>query len=207
MVIRHLHATGYRRERWKNGLGWTREIARGQVLGGVFVESIDEPGQPDWDWRLSIAQIDEDGPFSTFEGIDRTLVLLEGHGMTLTFDDGEVVALAAPGKTIDFAGERSLRCTLTDGPTFDFNVMWRRDRLTAAIERQAVMQPMRIDSGTTEQVVLHVFAGTMRIVADGRFVHAGPSDTILLQAGSAATLEPGGSVDLLIIRFEASGMR
>jgi environmental stress-induced protein Ves len=52
-------ANEYRRERWKNGLGWTREIAR-------------EPADGDaWTWRLSIAEVEKDGPFSAFPCCDR----------------------------------------------------------------------------------------------------------------------------------------
>ena len=40
-------ANEYRRVRWKNGLGWTREILR-------------QPDHEDWDWRLSIAEIEQD---------------------------------------------------------------------------------------------------------------------------------------------------
>jgi hypothetical protein len=53
-------ANEYRRVRWKNGAGWTREIVR-------------VPDREDWDWRLSIAEIEQDAPFSVFPGIDREL--------------------------------------------------------------------------------------------------------------------------------------
>lgn len=46
---RVIAANEYRRERWKNGTGWTREILR-------------MPDQTDWNWRLSIAEIERDGP-------------------------------------------------------------------------------------------------------------------------------------------------
>ncbi|HBK47324.1 MAG TPA: hypothetical protein DDZ67_13010, partial [Xanthomonadaceae bacterium] len=47
-----LASSGYRRERWRNDRGWTREILK----------------LPDADWmlRLSIAEIEQDAPFSPF---------------------------------------------------------------------------------------------------------------------------------------------
>ena len=54
-----LPAEEYRRERWKNGLGWTREVLRWP------------PGADDWDWRISIAEVDKGGPFSSFPGVER----------------------------------------------------------------------------------------------------------------------------------------
>lgn len=61
--------------RWRNGGGETREIIRFP------------PDAADFAWRASIATIACDGPFSTFNGVDRTITLLNGspvllHGAT-----------------------------------------------------------------------------------------------------------------------------
>ncbi|MBS0193963.1 MAG: HutD family protein [Proteobacteria bacterium] len=82
MPLRSIPANEYRRVRWRNGGGWTREIASGRMP----VESV-ATSMPtgDWDWRLSIAEIERDGPFSEFAGCDRVLVLLSGNGMRLNF--------------------------------------------------------------------------------------------------------------------------
>lgn len=71
---RVIPATDYRRERWRNQLGWTREIL---CLGDADA----------WALRLSIAEIEQDAVFSAFPGIDRELVLLHGNGMRLQFGD------------------------------------------------------------------------------------------------------------------------
>ncbi len=55
---RVIPANEYRRERWRNQLGWTRQIATGGR------------DDQDWDWRLSIAEIERDAPFSPFPGIE-----------------------------------------------------------------------------------------------------------------------------------------
>ena len=52
----------YRRERWRNGLGWTREILRLPAQGD------------DWALRLSVAEIEQDAAFSAFPGVERELV-------------------------------------------------------------------------------------------------------------------------------------
>ncbi|PPV05654.1 hypothetical protein XBLMG947_3196 [Xanthomonas bromi] len=72
---RVIPATEYRRERWRNQLGWTREIL---CLGDA----------DQWALRLSIAEIEQDAAFSAFPGIDRELVLLRGNGMRLQFGNG-----------------------------------------------------------------------------------------------------------------------
>lgn len=123
-------ANEYRRERWKNGLGWTREIVR-------WPEDAES-----WDWRLSIAEIDRDCEFSSFPGLDRELVLLRGEGVRLAFDDGEVRELLPPHDRVRFDGEREVRAELIAGPTQDFNLMWRRDRVEATLLHRPLVGPM-----------------------------------------------------------------
>jgi environmental stress-induced protein Ves len=94
-LSRVIPANDYRRERWRNGAGWTRAICR-------------VPERDEWDWRLSIAEIERNAPFSTFPGIDRELVLLGGNGLRLRFDDGETRQLDPPYGRVRFAGERAL---------------------------------------------------------------------------------------------------
>src|SRR5690606_10863682 len=66
---RILPAAAYRRGRWRNGAGWTRQIHAEPSADATH----------EWDWRLSIAEIESDAPFSSFPGVDRELVLLEGE--------------------------------------------------------------------------------------------------------------------------------
>ncbi len=112
---RVLSPAEYRRVPWKNGGGHTTEIAAHPADGGMtsFV------------WRVSVAEIDRDGPFSLFPGVDRTLVLLSGAGIRLT-GAGDPLELRARYEPVTFAGEAAIDCTLTGGPTRDFNLMVRR---------------------------------------------------------------------------------
>ncbi|MGR7000643.1 HutD/Ves family protein [Yinghuangia aomiensis] len=59
---------------WRNGGGETREVAAEPSADGGFA------------WRVSIATIAQDGPFSAFPGVDRTITLLEGAGVHLVGD-------------------------------------------------------------------------------------------------------------------------
>lgn len=100
---------------WKNGGGHTVQIA---------VEP-EGASLSNFTWRVSIAAIERDGPFSAFAGVDRTLVLLAGGGMKLT-GDGTAVELRAPFEPVTFSGDVDLYCALVAGPTRDFNLMVRR---------------------------------------------------------------------------------
>jgi len=102
--------------RWKNDGGATREIAA-YPLGSGF---------DDFTWRVSIADVETDGPFSRFEGIDRTIVLLDGAGMSLTFNDASEHVLKQAFVPFEFVGEAQVSARLIDGATQDFNLMIRR---------------------------------------------------------------------------------
>ena len=64
--------------RWKNGGGVTREVAK-------------SPSQAPF-WRVSIANVDQEGPFSSFVDLDRILTVIEGKGMVLAHKNGDLVA-------------------------------------------------------------------------------------------------------------------
>lgn len=119
---------------WKNGAGRTREIAV-EPPGGGF---------EDFDWRLSVAEIERDAPFSAFPGIDRCIVLWRGAGMRLRSADGRIDRqLDTPGEPFHFAGEEALDAQLLDGPSTDFNVMTRRGRWRCEVLQ--VRAPQQLD--------------------------------------------------------------
>jgi environmental stress-induced protein Ves len=104
---------------WRNGGGVTREIARCEDDAGLI-------------WRLSVADVGADGPFSLFPGASRILTVIEGAGLRLRHAGG--VIEAAPGVPVSFSGETPIDCTQIAGPVRDFNVIFdaRRARLCVA---------------------------------------------------------------------------
>jgi uncharacterized protein len=110
-----LSPTDYRPMPWKNGGGTTTEIAA-YPAGSGFASFV---------WRVSLAEVRQDGPFSPFAGVDRTLVLLAGAGMRLT-GDGAPLELRTPFEPVVLSGDAALNCSLVAGPVRDFNLMVRR---------------------------------------------------------------------------------
>lgn len=112
---------------WKNGAGLTREIA-------VACNATTEPG---FDWRLSVAEVARDAPFSAFTGVDRCIVLLRGAGLLLRGGDGNDSTLEhrldTRFKPFHFAGDAPLHATLLGGASNDFNVMVRRGAWRAEV--------------------------------------------------------------------------
>jgi uncharacterized protein len=111
----------YRTVPWKNG-------------GGTTVELYVSPaGSVEFDWRVSIASIAASGPFSTFSGYDRCIVLLQGQGMSLDIEGTGNMPLRAL-KPFSFSGDAKVTGVLQDGPVSDFNLIVRRSFATGQIE-------------------------------------------------------------------------
>ena len=114
---------------WRNGLGSTIELLKQDL-----------PGSDGFAWRLSMAEVTTDGEFSNFSGYDRTLLLLEGKGLTLdcSGSDGSAKHLAKhhlekPLQAARFKGEDPTFASLHDGPIKDFNIMTQRQACEARV--------------------------------------------------------------------------
>lgn len=123
MAAKKIDVVGLAAAPWKNGGGVTREIACAPAGAGMN----------DFAWRLSIADVAASGPFSAFPGVDRVIMLLDGDGMRLEFEDGAVHELRTPFAPYRFGGERALHARLAGAPSRDFNLMLRRGRAAGEI--------------------------------------------------------------------------
>ncbi|MEO8003118.1 MAG: HutD family protein [Arenimonas sp.] len=188
MHVQLIPANEYQRTRWKNGLGWTREIIR------------QPEASENWSWRLSIAEVDKDGPFSAFENIDRELVLLSGEGMRLNFADGESVTLNPPHEKYRFAGERELSAELLGGPTHDFNVMWHRDRYEALVLHRPLVGPMVFFSEKNVTWVIYMLSGIAQFKDQPHLIRIQQGDSALLlpDDNSGRLIIDGGGEVLLV---------
>ena len=122
--MRVLRADSYRHMPWKNGGGETAEIAIAPDGSGV----------DSFDWRISMARVDSDGPFSTFPGVDRTLTIIEGAGLRLWID-GTPVDVTGHSEPFSFRGEAMTHATRIGGAVTDLNVMTRRERFSHRVTR------------------------------------------------------------------------
>lgn len=107
---------------WKNGGGLTSEIAA-YPPGS----SIDNFG-----WRISTALVTAPGPFSVFEGIDRSLTVLEGK-LALQFAEDNHEVILEPCQSHNFAGDVAVTGVPLGGPVRDLNVMVRRGEWQAEV--------------------------------------------------------------------------
>jgi uncharacterized protein len=175
-------APDHREMRWKSGRGTTREVAT----------SPERSSTTDFDWRISFADVDTDGPFSSFAGIDRVIVLVEGQQMVLTID-GRRYTLE-PHQPLGFAGESSTTCQLPAGPTRDLNVMTRRGRILANVEVRTLAPEGVFAAGLTDQLVLAALTGELAITSsDGEQISLGRYDVLRSPGGGTLTVKGPGT--------------
>ncbi len=169
MRVTALGPADYRRMPWKNGGGSTLELLQEPAPDGGF------------HWRLSIADVAKPGPFSTFDGIDRQIMLVSGKGMVLSFADAAPPAvIAKPLQPHSFKGEWATDCRLIDGAIQDFNVMVRRDWGRAAVSGHDLVKDQNLTLPVAPLTLLHLLAGQLE--GAGRTVAAG--ETLRLESDS-----------------------
>ncbi len=104
-VARTVRAADVRPEPWVNGGGTTRELARAD----------------DGSWRISLADIDGDGPFSPFAGRHRLLTVVEGPVLDLDVDG--VPHVVEPQRPFAFSGDAAVVASVPEGPVRALNVV------------------------------------------------------------------------------------
>jgi hypothetical protein len=177
-----LRSRDYRRMPWKNGGGETVEVALHPADATLAL----------FDWRISMAHVASDGPFSLFPGIDRTLLVLDGAGVRLAIGATAAIELRPGTPSALFPGDVSTTATLIDGPITDLNVMTRRATYRHAVRYLALSESTgRVAPSHIE--VLVVVAGRLRIVG-GTTVELEARDAVVFEPGERAVLEPQGTV-------------
>jgi environmental stress-induced protein Ves len=183
-AMQHLRSRDYRRVPWRNGGGVTAEIAVAPDAGA-------------FDWRVSMAEVAADGPFSVFPGVDRVLTVIDGEGLTLEIEG----RTAAPGQApFAFPGDVPCFARLAAGPVTDLNVMTRRGRCRAVVGRA----PAAALPGVIERLVFAADGPLAGRVGGAGFALAA-RDTLRLRGREAARLDLAGAwLDIQIIPGDAS---
>jgi uncharacterized protein len=106
-----------RPSRWRNGGGSTTEMVISGNDGDTF------------DWRLSLAEIEQPGTFSPFPGTARTLTVVHGQRLTLMVDGKE--HQLERHRPFSFSGDASTDAVLPLGPVRALNVITRHGAVRA----------------------------------------------------------------------------
>jgi environmental stress-induced protein Ves len=166
--VRIIRANDCKTTPWKNGGGSTTEIAIGPA--GASLQA--------FDWRVSMARVASDGPFSDFAGIDRTLVVVRGNGLVLTIGEHAPATLSSGAPAVSFSGDTPTSARLTAGEITDLNVMTRRRRFRHRLQRIDKSTPC--DFGADDIAIVLSLDGTTTVAFE--------RDRITLDHGDAALI-------------------
>ncbi|MEM5382674.1 HutD family protein [Paraburkholderia phymatum] len=117
---------------WRNGKGVTRTLAAEGT-----------------DWRVSIAEVERDGPYSMFEGMTRLSVILRGKGVVLRA--GRLTTSLTPFAVAEYDGATAWDASLTDGPVTVLNVICKRHVYRPTV--RALSGPVTVPAGVTAIVL------------------------------------------------------
>lgn len=174
--MRIIRANDCKTTPWKNGGGSTTEVAVSPADASL----------EDFDWRISMAVVASDGPFSNFPGIDRTLAVIKGGGLILTIGDTAPVTLAEGSAPVSFPGDTPTSARLTAGAITDLNVMIRRGRFHHNLFR--VSASMSCDFGDNDIAVVLSLDGATGVIAGDISATLEPGDAALIDRATAADL-------------------
>jgi uncharacterized protein len=172
--MRIIRAHDGRTTPWKNGGGSTTEIAVGPA--GASLKA--------FDWRISMARVASDGPFSDFAGIDRTLAVVRGNGLVLTIGEAAPVTLSSGTDPISFPGDMPTSARLTEGEITDLNVMTRRGRFRHRLLRLA--QSTSCDFGDDDIAIVLSLDGTTEVTSERDSATLDRDDAVVLSRATMA---------------------
>lgn len=200
-AVRVVRFETYRNMPWRNGKGFTLEIAREPATGADFA------------WRLSLADIDRDGDFSAYPGYRRALVLIAGHALKLTFEGHGSCFLHGARRAARFEGEWQTRCAVPQGPCTDLSLIVRRG--SGLPPRSLVRAPRMLQAAPAAHLALTAQLNAALFVLEGSVAVMESSrarartlrarDTLFFPAGSQRLLRlrsrtPSGA-KLILLRW------
>ncbi|CUI01516.1 HutD/Ves family protein [Leisingera aquaemixtae] len=157
---------------WKNGGGVTRELAVHEQDGHMV-------------WRVSLADITRNGPFSAFPGLARIHCVTEGAGHSLS--NRHTRLEARPLQPLCFDGGADLACSLRDGPCKAFNVIYDPEQVRAEAR---ILADGPVPDADVRQV-LFVVCGSLQMAGTDRL---GPGEGIVTQSAAGVVVTGGGTV-------------
>ena len=178
---------------WKNGGGLTREVA------------VEPPGSDfaSFDWRVSLAEVRQGGPFSTFPQIDRLMAVIAGR-LELTIAGGPAVRLSAESPPCEFAGDLPAFAEPLETPVSDLNVMTRRGRCGAQLRRcraeTSLVLPLEADA------TLLLALAPLRVHAASFAASLAPLDAVRFGAqprGPVTAARAGAALDFWLIEIRS----
>lgn len=182
-ILHAIPAASFREQPWANGGGNTTELAAG-------------PDRQHWQWRISLARIEQPGAFSAFAGVRRQLAPLDGR-LLLDFADGRQM-VARRLQVLHFDGDPPPSCRLPDGPGRDFNLMLR-DGVDGELLLRPLLGRMVLLPQPATRWFVYLLTGNATLVADDErlVVAAGNAAWACPVAGTRVVIDGAGEIALV----------
>ncbi len=119
-----LKASEYKTSKWLNGLGKTSELWKSPFDADLT----------SFDWRVSIATIENSNHFSTFQNYDRSITQLDGGKLNLFDENAQLIYQLKIFEPYFFKGDQKICCELTLPVARDFNVITRSQLLAQKVQ-------------------------------------------------------------------------
>jgi environmental stress-induced protein Ves len=148
--MQHLLANEYTSMPWKNGRGVTREVAKSYDDNGLI-------------WRLSSADITQDGPFSNFPNLSRVLIVTIGMGVHLIDTYTDTKMLASLHKPTLFSGDQPIEAQLMNGPIQNFNVIYDSTKTKSAVRILKGPKSKKLSPRSGESHAVYCLLGTLKL--------------------------------------------
>lgn len=195
---------------WKNGGGSTIELAiepKGASLKDLS-----------FTWRLSLATVASDGPFSEFPGFDRLLTVVRGAGMELKSKDSAKAGTGSqlkldPQVPVTFSGDLPLEGKLRAGELVDLGLIFRRGGVRAKGKVVAFKDKPRSFELSARTVFLFALSGNFAVSAypgeyefeltEGAILRLDRPDPAVAAHERLVMLEPqGGNAKVLALEVD-----
>lgn len=173
-MIQKLTAQDYKKMPWKNGQGFTLELARSHG-----------EGLENFDWRVSIADVKSAGSFSFFPNKQRIIGVLEGSGIVLQIDKNPPVSLLQK-QFHAFNGESDVYAELINEAIRDFNLIYNPEKYLARLQWVSCeSENSWISNGNC--VLIFNLQGKLELQTDGQRSVLNDFETLLVEkTGSPA---------------------
>ena len=196
MTVAVLNPDQFKTQPWKNGRGTTHE---------VMIEPPEATVETGFVYRLSIADVKVDAPFSEFPGCDRTMVVFDGMGMILEFPMGRREQVE-PFGVFRFPGEVPCTGKLIDGPVSDLNAMSHRFKArhsARVIDVDAVPRAILATTLKAQAPVVAVLAveRPVKVRVEGRDHQVVPGGALITHGVLALTLAADAPTKVIFVEF------
>jgi uncharacterized protein len=190
-MIRRIKFCQYKAMRWKNGKGTTTQLFR-------------FPDVPNYDWRISCANVGDDGPFSQFPGYDRSLSIINGSGMTLSVGSTPDVTITKQSNPFDFSGDDDTMSRLINGPLLDFNVICRRGKIRKAVSRVTMGKGDQLFAslGAEGLMFIYPYRGYVNLSTHADSIETTEGDSYMIEScKELVQLHSTSGCDLFLVRL------